>query len=583
MKTRNLIVGLIALILPIKGLAQISAEEQLEWYRGAKFGMFIHFDVRGDRKTWSPKNLDTAEWARIAKLGGMKYVVPTTHQSSYIIMWDSDVSTRDVTDLTPFKRDIIGELAESCKEAGLRMGCYYAQADPGNPLYNEPDVGGDIVPYVDYLHAVIEELCQKHQPILIWFDASRRFRSPTEKPFLRQQDMVDMLHSYGTLSNSRLGDDDALKYVDYLTMNDNMAPDFNPGIPWESAVTITANHKGWHFKSADAELKTPEDILHRLTNAAGNGGNLLLNVGPDQNGVIPKSIEDRLEIVGEWLERNGEAIYETEAGPYPHQISWGSITQRKGEGQTELYLHVREWPKNGKFNLFGLENKALDASLLATGESVDVSSHFDANTGRSLISLDIPEEQPDEYLSVIKLVVAGDPVMEPGFLQLTDKKVSMEVYNAKIHDVEPIPEKPTRALDMKMITVPLPGEGIMPGRGLTVKDFDKKGQALSWDFSIFAPGEYDVVAIVDEIGDVEWVDDDQVRATVAGQVVEAKLQEYKREEALTNSIESHCILGTVKIEHPGPYSLTFELTSDFDAVKPSFRGAMLIPASSTEK
>ena len=80
------------------------ADSTLSWFKDAKFGMFIHFDVRGDRDTWSPDNLDTDEWVRIAKQAGMKYMVPTTHQSSYIIMWDSKVSTRDVTDLTPFKQ-----------------------------------------------------------------------------------------------------------------------------------------------------------------------------------------------------------------------------------------------------------------------------------------------------------------------------------------------------------------------------------------------------------------------------------------------------------------------------------------------
>lgn len=133
---------------------------------------------------------------------------------------------------------------------------------------------------------------------------------------------------------------------------------------------------------------------------------------------------------------------------------------------------------------------------------------------------------------------------------------------------------------MKMITVPLKGKGMMAGRGLTVKGFDKKGQALSWDFSIHEPGVYDVVAICNMGDDIEWAADDRVRATVAGQVVEGPLTEYKRVETLVKMAESHCILGTVKIEHAGPYSLTFELTSDFDDVKPSFRGAMLMPSVS---
>ena len=576
------------------------ADSTLSWYEDAKFGMFIHFDVRGDKSEFNPGNLNTAEWVRIAKEAGMKYMVPTTHQSSYIIMWNSDYSTGDVTDLTPFKRDIIGELAASCKAEGIRMGAYYAIADPGNPLYNEPDVGGDIIPYVEYLHAVIEELCEKHQPILIWFDASRRFRHPDEKPFLRQADMVEMLHSYGTLSNSRLGDDDAQKYVDYLTMNDNMAPDFNLGVHWESAVTITADGS-WHFTNKNEELRSAKDLLHRLINAAGNGGNLLLNVGPDQQGVIPKNMEERLKIMGEWLEKNGEAIYETKAGPYPHQISWGSITQREEEENTMLYLNVVDWPKTGKFTLFGLNNKVLNASLLATGEALGFTSKFDAFSGQNIITLDIPENQPDEYVSVIKLVVAGEAVMDQDFLQLTDGKVLMNTYNANIHDLEYVPNKPTKAIDMKMFTVPnrrplqpseytgpwdyqmykKRDEGIMPGRGLTVSGFQTKGQALSWDFKVFESGNYDVVVVCHVTKDETWKADGKVRATVAGQSVENQLIEDKRVKTITmpKFMDLYSVIGRVKIDASGSHTLTLEVASDFTGNTPKFRSVMLVPTN----
>ncbi len=575
------------------------ADSTLSWYKGAKFGMFIHFDVdRRDRDHWNPDNLNTDEWVRIAKQAGMKYIVPTTHQSSYIIMWDSKISTRDVTDLTQFKQPYLTELSESCKAEGLRMGAYYAIADPGNPLYNEPDVMGEIEPYVEYLHAVINELCEIHEPILIWFDASRRFRHPNQKPLLRQQDMVDMLHSHGTLSNSRLGDDDAQRYVDYLTMNDNMAPDFNPGVQWESAVTITTDGS-WHYESEDAELRSTKDLLHRLINAAGNGGNLLLNVGPDKHGVIPKNMAEKLSEMGAWLEINGEAIYETKAGPYPYQISWGSITQRKEGVNTNLYLNVVEWPKTGEFTLFGLDNKILGASLLASGEAIDFTSKFDAFSGQNIITLAIPKNQPDEYVSVIKLVVAGDVAMDKNHLQLTDGKVMLDAYNAEMHDLEYVPEKPTKAIDMKMFTTPdrrplqasdyigpwdyqmykKPGEGIMPGRGLTVAGFNKKGQALSWDFKLFKPGSYNVVVVCHVSQGGAWEADGEMRVSVAGQSVENKLIELKRVNTITTQklVDLHAVLGTVNVATQGAQTLTLEITSDFEGKAPNFKGLMLVP------
>ncbi|MBU2950879.1 alpha-L-fucosidase [Tamlana agarivorans] len=573
------------------------ADSTLAWYKDAKFGMFIHFDVdRRDHTNWNPDNLDTDEWVRIAKQAGMKYMVPTTHQSSYIQMWDSKVSNRDVTDVTLFRQPYLKELVESCKKEGLRMGAYYAIADPGNPLYNEPNVMGEIEPYVEYLHKVINELCEIHEPILIWFDASRRFRHPDQKKLLRQQDMVDMLHSFGTLSNSRLGDDDALKFVDYLTMNDNMAPEINLGVHWESAVELG---ESWHFRSYDETLKSVEEILERLINATGNGGNLLLNIGPDSHGVIPAKTEARLKEVGDWISKNEESIYGTKAGPYPYQISWGSIAQREEAGNTNLYLNVLEWPDTGEFTLFGLENKVLNASLLATGEKLRFESKFDAASGQKILTLDIPRNQPDAHVTVIKLQISGKSKMNQNHLQLTDGKVLLDAYNASIHDLEFVPGKPTKAIDMKMFTVadrrPLladnytgawdyqmykkPNEGIMPSREITVSGFHTKGQALSWDFKIYKPGSYDVAVVTHVPKNKKWESDGKMKANVAGQSVENLLIESKRMKsiAMPKSMKSYSSLGTVKIDNSGTYKLTLEVSSNFNVAKPRLYGVELIP------
>ena len=573
------------LMLPGIAVAQSGAvAEQMQWFKDAKFGMFIHFQAprNGD---FNPNNLDTAEWVRIAKAGGMKYITLTTSQGSYVPLWNSSFSDRDVTDRTSWKRDIVKELAAACKAEGLRMGCYYPIADPPNPLYNEPDVGGEIRPYVEYLHGMIKELCENYQPCLIWFDASRRFRDPTEKHLLRQQDMVDMLHSYGTLSNSRLGDDDALKYVDYLTMNDNMAPSINLGVHFESAVTMG---RSWHFRANDT-LKTPQILLEQLINTAGNGGNYLLNVGPDRNGVIPKDMEERLKTMGDWLEKNGEAIYGTEPGPYRYEISWGTITQRKHKDSTSLYLNVVDWPQDGKFTLFGVNNPVQKASLLATGAAIKSESKLDVFSGQRLITLDIPQDAPDEYVSVIKLVVAGTVSMDPAFMQLSDGKVIMDTYNATIHDVEYVPGKPTKAIDMKMFTVPdrrplqpgeitgpwdyqmykKSGEGIMPGRAITVSGFQTKGQALSWDFKTFRPGTYEIVVDCRGVGNRNQGVEGKLRAHVAGQSVEDTLDFFNRSEAR---------LGTVQIDTPGSHTFTLEVASDFKNA-PRYRSVALVPAS----
>lgn len=562
------------------------ADSTFQWYKDAKFGMFIHFGV-DNKSEFNPVDFDAGEWARIASDAGMKYVVLTTKHHVGFCLWDSELTDWNVVDQTPYKRDIVKDLAAGCEEEGIRMGCYYSIADYHHPLYepkyqNRPNrrtgtvPGADITKYIDFMFGQLEELCELYQPCLIWFDGSSGFRSYQDKPLLRRKELVDMLHSYGTLSNSRLGDDDSLIIVDYLSMNDNMSAGFNLGVYFESAITMGDS---WNYRAND-ELKSPQALINRLITAAGNGGNLLLNVGPDHQGDIPEEMVSRLKVMGDWLKKNGEAIYGTEAGPYPHEISWGSITQNQEEDQTVLYLNVVDWPETGLFTLFGLNNKLLDASLLATGETIAFESGFDAPSGENIITLEIPRDAPDEYVSVIKLTVAGAPVMDQDFLQLSDGKVVLESYNARIHDLEYIANKSVRAKDMRMFTVPQRGEGIMAGRGLTVSGFNKKGQALSWDFKVFKPGSYKVVAVCHVAKNQNWNVEGRVRATVAGQSVENELTEYKRLETPTMSqkiVDVYASLGIVKLDAPGAHTLTLEIGSDFTGTTPRFRSVMLVP------
>ncbi|MBU2939187.1 alpha-L-fucosidase [Lacinutrix sp. C3R15] len=581
-----------------------SDEELMGWFRDARFGMFIHFGASTSEdfleeglnkteryeksvKNFNPVDFDAKEWVRIAKNAGMKYIVFTTKHHDGFCKWDSKLTDWDVMDATPFKRDIVGELAEACKEENIELGFYYSIADWHHPEYDatysnrqgfhfNPNPEADITKYMDYMYGQIKELCENYQPKLFWFDGSAGFRNPNKKRLLGQQEMVDLLNSYGAISNSRLGDDDTLEYVNYLSMGDNMTPSGNIGADFESAQTMNDN---WHFKKGDDNWKSAKTMLGKLIDIAGNGGNYLLNVGPNSKGIIPKESQSRLKIMGEWLQKNGEAIYGTTAGPYPYEFTWGSITQRIEENQTTLYLNVIDWPKEGVFKVYGLNNSIEKASLLASGDELSHESEFNPDAGANVISIKVPKSAPDPYVSVIALTIKGEAKMDQTFLQQQDGSVVLDAFRSTIHDEEFVPNKPQRPLDQRIFTVMKKGKGIMPTRGMSV-GLDKEGQALRWDFRMLKSGKYKVAVVSSVKEEHPWKADGKMRVTVAGESIENKLIEqerYNNERMATEMKCSVAVLGTIEINTVGMNTLTLEVTSGFTDATPNIISVQLLP------
>jgi alpha-L-fucosidase len=158
----------------------------------------------------------------------------------------------------------------------------------------------------------------------------------------------------------------------------------------------------WGYKSFDNNWKSTETLLHNLIDIASKGGNYLLNVGPTSEGVIPEPSVDRLKEIGAWMKVNGEAIYGTTATPFKEQPVWGRCTKKVAKNGATIYLHVFEWPTDGKLVVPALDGKIKSARLLASGEKLTM--NVDAN-GQLVLS--VPQAAPDKISSTIKLEVQG--------------------------------------------------------------------------------------------------------------------------------------------------------------------------------
>ncbi len=411
-KCRRWICVLFAALFLIAAFPVFAQSDRMQWWREARFGMFIHWgpvSIRGTEIGWSrggerrgiggtgeipvdvydnlykefnPTEFDAREWVSIAKRAGMKYLVFTTRHHDGFSMFDTAYSDYKITN-SPFKRDVVAEIAQACHDAGMRLGFYYSPPDWHHPDYKTENHAR----FIEYLHGQVRELCTKYGKLdIFWFDGLNGTKKDWDSERLVK--MIRELQPDIVINNR------AALPEDHDTPEQTVGA-FQRGRPWETCMTICNQ---WAWKPNDT-MKSLKGCLDVLVKCAGGDGNLLFNVGPMPTGQIEGRQISRLAEMGAWMERYGETIYGTRGGPF-RPTSWGASTCR----DNKIYVHVLNWKAAPDgLVLPPLKAKVKKCSLLTGGSATFKQT-------RKGIRLGIPESARQEIDTIAVLELDSSAV-----------------------------------------------------------------------------------------------------------------------------------------------------------------------------
>ena len=490
-------------------------DQRLAWWRQARFGCFVHWGaysvLGGEWKgrpnpgyaehimrvnriplatyrdevaaKFHPDAYDAKSWVRQMKAAGMQYVVLTAKHHDGFAIWPSNVNKYNIRDVSHFDRDPLKELVDAAHAEGMHVGFYYSHAfdwedpnAPGNDWdYQNP--GGDkklfgginwynehpeLVPRIEkYVNGKaipeLKELISRYHPDILWFD------TPSKLPFYEQASIVKAVREAdpNVVINGRAARTAGVNLGDYLDTSDRPAELRPTPGDWEA---IPTTNESYGYDKLDPVHKPVAYFIQLLAKTAAKGGNILLNIGPRGDGTIDPPDAQILAGIGKWMAVNGESIHGTGRTPLDRQV-WGDSTVK---GDT-LYLHVMNWPTNGRLLVGGLLTRVKQAYLLSDTAKKPLKTE---RVGDEDLLMRVPAAAPDKVDTVLVLKTDGPVKGRMGRL---------------------LQAEPNRLLGFDATAT---GKGFVYGDGKAaqyyVDGLEKAGNSLTWNVRSDKARQYEV-------------------------------------------------------------------------------------------
>ncbi len=397
-----------------------------EEFAGDRFGIFLHWGIysmfgqgewylnygpRADEyakaaRGFYPADFDAEAWVKAIKGSGAKYLCFTTRHHDGFSMWHTKQSPYNIVDATPFGRDILKELADACHGNDVKLHLYYSHLDWTRPDYPQGRTGhttgrdstvSDWPRYYDFMNRQITELLTNYGPVrAIWFDGWWDHDSdsiPFDWQLPAQYDMIHRLQPGCLIGNNHHqnpfeGED--IQIFERDVPGENTAGYSEQDISRLPLETCQTMNGMWGYKIVDTNYKDTTTLIRYLVKTAGQGANLLLNIGPQPNGELPAVALERLEGMGKWLSQNGTTIYNTTGSRLP-KAEWGTSTHR---GDT-TYVHVTD--PSAECISFPWEKRVKKLTAFANGEKLKYSHK------NGTLTINLPKREPDTPDYIIEL------------------------------------------------------------------------------------------------------------------------------------------------------------------------------------
>ena len=404
--------------------APLNQQQRLQWFRDARFGMFIHWGLYSQlgrhewvmnqeriplteyeklADTWKPKPGAARHWARLAKQAGMRYMVMTTKHHEGFCLFDTRQTDYNAVKHGP-GRDLVAEYVDAARSEGLRVGFYYSLMDwrhPDGVLCRTDEAARRR--FLDFTHGAVRELCSNYGKLdILWYDVNWPLTAEGWEAE-KMNAMVRQLQPEIVI-NDRSGLPE-----DFGTPEQEIVPE-RAGRMWEACMTF---NESWGYTPIDTSYKSAWSVVSMLRQVASGGGNLLLNIGPTPEGDVPEPCEQALLETGAWLRKFGPSVYDATGAwkTLAPNSKWKWTAQITGDftlKESTVYFHCNRWP-GSQLAIGALENKVLSVRIMG-GPSI----RFTQAGGRVLLH-DLPEKVPDLLATVIELEVEGTPTHSRGY------------------------------------------------------------------------------------------------------------------------------------------------------------------------